>query len=128
MQFLRCIVYRLGQPKWDFWLWIFHRTHCRNLAIFLSVWFYVKSILADFRRSKTAVLTILEAMNFEFWQFFTLENVKSVQKSKIQTCSNGQNGSFWGCNWPKLISHEMWVGEKLLNFHIVYSQLGCQVL
>ena len=27
--------------------------------------FYVKSVLADFRRSKTAILTILEALNFD---------------------------------------------------------------
>ena len=37
-----------------------------NLAIFLSVNFYVKSILADFRRTKSAILTILKALNFKF--------------------------------------------------------------
>ena len=45
---------------------------CGNLAIFLLLWFFMKSILADFRRSKTAVLTIFDA----FWKKnFTLENV-----------------------------------------------------
>ena len=43
--------------------------------------FYVKSILADFRRSKIAIITILEAFNFDFLD--TLENVKSSQKFKI---------------------------------------------
>ena len=32
-----------------------------NLAIFLSLWFYVKSIFADFRRSKSPILTILKS-------------------------------------------------------------------
>ena len=34
---------------------------CVNQAIFLPIRFYVKSILADFKRSKTAILIILEA-------------------------------------------------------------------
>jgi len=34
--------------------------------------------LADFRRSKTAISTILEALNFDFKKNFTLENVKKV--------------------------------------------------
>ena len=79
--------------------------HCRH---FLQLWFYVKSILVDFRRSKTAVLTILEALNFDFWKNFTLENVKSPQIFKIQSCWNGQNGSFWGSKWPNLISRKIW--------------------
>ena len=101
-------------------------TQRRNLAIMLWLWFYVKSILADFRRSRTAVLTIMEALNFDFWKNFTLENVKSSQKFKIQSYSNGQNGSFLGASkWPKLISHKIWPAEKSWNFRIVYSQLGC---
>ena len=39
-----------------------------NFAIFLPFLFYVKSILADFRRSKVAILIILEALNIEFFQ------------------------------------------------------------
>ena len=30
--------------------------------------FSVKSILADLIRSKTAILTVLEALNFDFWK------------------------------------------------------------
>ena len=52
--------------------------------------------VVDFRRSKTAILTILEALNFDFWKNFTHENVKSSQKFKIQRSSNDQNFSFWG--------------------------------
>ena len=43
--------------------------------IFLPFWFYAKSILADFRRSKS-VLTILEVLKFDFWKSFRIENVK----------------------------------------------------
>jgi len=39
---------------------------CKDLAVFLSLLFYVKSILADFKSPKTAIITILEALNFDF--------------------------------------------------------------
>ena len=35
---------------------------------------------ADFTRSKTVVLTFSEALNFDFWKNFTLENVTISQK------------------------------------------------
>ena len=41
-------------------------TQCGNFRIFLSFRFYVKSILAHFKRSKTAISTILRALNFDF--------------------------------------------------------------
>ena len=40
----------------------------------------MKSIVAVFKTSKPAVLTILEALNFNFWKNVTLENVKNPQK------------------------------------------------
>ena len=43
----------------------------------------MKSILADFRRSKIAVLTILEALNIDFRINFTLENFKTPKSSKF---------------------------------------------
>ena len=51
------ILGRPGQPNWDFEYGI--PAQCRNLAIFLPLLFYVKSLLADFRRSKIAVFTFL---------------------------------------------------------------------
>ena len=83
--------YRPGQHNWEFQLWKFH-----SLALFLPLWFYVKSILADFRWSKAVALTIMKALNFEFsMKNLTLESIENSQKFKIQSCSNGQNGSFW---------------------------------
>ena len=40
-----------------------------NRYTFLSLRFYVKSILAIFRVSIIAILTILQPLNFEFWHF-----------------------------------------------------------
>ena len=48
-----------------------------KFAIFHPLRFYVKSILADLRRSKTAILTILKALNYDFGTF------KLVKMSKI---------------------------------------------
>ena len=43
---------------------------CGNFRIFLSLRFYVKSILWMISRSsKTAILTILKALNFDFYAF-----------------------------------------------------------
>ena len=54
------------------------------IGIFLQLHFYVKSILTDFRRSKSAILTILEALNFDFWKNFTLENVLRSKNQKFR--------------------------------------------
>ena len=48
----------------------FGNTQCGNFRIFLLFRFYVKSILADFKGSKTDVLTILKALNFDFLEKF----------------------------------------------------------
>ena len=62
--------YRPWQPNREFWLDI---PQCGNLANFLPLWCCVKSILADFRRSKIAILTILEALNIDFWKISNLK-------------------------------------------------------
>ena len=50
----------------------------------------------NFRWSKAVALTIMKALNFEFsMKNLTLESIENSQKFKIQSCSNGQNGSFW---------------------------------
>ena len=94
---------------------------CGNLPIIMPLWFYVKSIFADFRRSKTAILTILKALNFVFWKNFILGNVKSSQNFNIRSYSNGQNGSYWCFKMTKI--DFMWNlgGKKILKFpHFVF--------
>ena len=75
--FFNISFYRPGQPNWDFW-------QCGNLAIFMPLWFYVKSILAVFIRSKTGVLTILKALNFHFWKKFHTWKCQKFPKSQSQ--------------------------------------------
>ena len=55
----------------------------------------MKSILADFISSKIAVLISLEALNFDFWKDFILENVKSFKKSKLRAIQMGNLEFFW---------------------------------
>ena len=82
------------------------KPQCRNLANFLPDWFYVKSILADFRRSKPfwwlwilILLIILKFMAsfYSKWQFLTLKN----------------------CHKSQLIRRKIWVTVKSWNFHTV---------
>ena len=51
-------------------------SQCGNLAIFLPLWFYVKSILADFQTSETVISTISGALNLIFGKNCSLEHVK----------------------------------------------------
>ena len=51
---------------------------------FLPFWFYVKSILAaDTRRWKSAILAILETVNFDFWEISHLKMSKISKSSKF---------------------------------------------
>jgi len=63
-----------------FFDWIFHRPQCGNLAIFLPL-IYVKFILTDFRMSINAILTILEALNFDFWK--KCQKFPKIQNSEL---------------------------------------------
>jgi len=54
----------------------------------------VKSILTDFRRSKTALSTILVTLDFRFSGTFTLENVKNGQNVRFKAANIGQIAVF----------------------------------
>ena len=64
--------------------------------------FYVKSILVDFRRSKTAVETILEALNFDFWKNFTVEILKVLKNSKFRAALLVKIANFWAYKMAKI--------------------------
>ena len=56
----------------------------------------MKSILDDIRRSKTAMLPILEGLNFDFWKKkFTLENVKIPTNLKFSLTQIVKMSDFW---------------------------------
>ena len=61
-------------------------------------------------------------MNFDFWDYLTLENVKRLQKFKIHSSSNGQNGSFWGFKMNKIDFMYNIGGRKMLKVpHCAFS-------
>ena len=108
---------------------------CRNLAIFLPLLFYVKSILAAFRRSIIAVFTILKTefpvlKEFHTWKRQKILNPKLLKWSKRQ---------FWGFKMTNVNFTLNLSGRKFLkfphcvfpiriprsvnNFHTVYNNL-----
>ena len=60
---------------------------CENFSIFLSLRFYVKSILGIFWNLKTAIITILKAKNFDFCTFWKLTKFRAAEIAKT--------GTFW---------------------------------
>ena len=92
-----------------------------NSAIFLSLWFYVKLILADFRRSKTVILTILEALNSDFLRIHTwkCQKYQKVQNSELLKWSKWH---FWGFKMTKIDFTLNLSGRKILKFsHCLFS-------
>ena len=83
------------------------------------------SILVEFIGPKTVIITIiLEVLNFDFFGNFTLENVKNIQNLKIQSCSYGQNGSFWGSKMTKIDVTYILNSRKILKFPRYVFQIG----
>ena len=78
---------------------------CGNLAIFLPFWIYihVKSILAlaDFRRSKTPVLTIFEGFKFSFLEKSHTWKCQMLPNFKIQNAQLVKMAGFWGVEMTK---------------------------
>ena len=62
----------------------------------------MKSVLADFRRSKTAVFIILEALNFDFWKNFTVEILKVLKNSKFRAAEMVKIANFWAYKMAKI--------------------------
>ena len=60
--------------------------------------------------------------NFEFSEHWILEKCQNLQKFKIQSYSNGQNGRLWVSKWLKLISRNMYLSDRnILKFlHYVF--------
>ena len=49
-----------------------NKSQCGNFRRFLSLIFYVKSILRKLEVKKTAILALLEALNFDCVDFFSI--------------------------------------------------------
>ena len=85
---------------------------CGNLAIFLLLWFYFKSILPDFRRPKTDVLTILKTLKLIFGKISHLEMSKIPKNSKFKIAQMVKMAVFGASKWPKLISRKVWMAKN----------------
>jgi len=60
------------------------------------------SVLANFRRSKTAVFTILEALNFDFWKNFTVDILKVLKNSTFRVAQMVKISNVWAYKMAKI--------------------------
>ena len=91
--------------------WVSYRVE--TSGFFCTLQFYVKSILVDFRRSKTAIFTILATMNLSFKKLLQ-SKMWYFQKSQLSKPPNmlkWQFLSLW--NQSKLIAHKILSGRKI---------------
>jgi len=58
--------------------------------IFLSLKFYVKSILGECTSAKSAILTHSEPLDFDFYEFLLFLKAKNYQMIQIQSHKNGK--------------------------------------
>ena len=77
----------------------------------------MKSILVDFKSSKTVILTILEPLN-------AVEKCKNSLKPNFRGADKLKIAGFKTPDSQKLISRKILVVGKLPNFHTVYLVIG----
>ena len=87
--------------------------------IFLSLRFYVESIFGILEVQNLPVLYIYMLWIMIFIKFSIFE-VWSLQNNKIQTPKKAKTTFLELQDWPKLISHGIWMKEKSWNTQILY--------
>ena len=95
---------------------IVSNTQCRNYRIFLSLRFYVKSIL---------VFLEVEKQRLWFLYFGKFQNFKKCRNSwyqKFRSSKCVKIAFFGSLKLPTSVSRKTWVREKLWNFHTVQQQ------
>ena len=105
----------LKQRKYTF------TAQCGNFIIFLSSRFYVKSVFWDSRSANSTILTHLEALNCDFYEFLHFLKAKINQKSKLRISKIVKKAYFALLESSKLISRKISVIQKSSNFHTVLS-------
>ena len=79
------------------------RTQCGNFIIFLSLRFYVKSILENLEIVKLAtIFVILWALNFAKLVYFSFQKVQEFIKIKLQSLPMCKNGRFCTSRFLKI--------------------------
>ena len=72
--------------------------------MFLPLLFYVKSTLADFNESNTAVVTPLKALNLDFQKILNLKMSKVLKNSEVRVAQMVKMADFGTVKSPELIS------------------------
>ena len=62
----------------------------------------MKSILADYRRAKTAIITFLEALNCDFLVISHFQMSKFPENSKVRAAKVDKTAVFGGFNLAKI--------------------------
>ena len=102
----------------DYGVWIFHKPKCRNLTIFLPLWFYVKSFLVIFHPTDS-----------EFW-FQKVKNCcfcnfAGCRFRFLEKCHTWKCQNFPKFHYSKLLKWSKWHCDRLQNgrnwFHVKYE-------
>ena len=88
-----------------------HNTQCGKLRIFLPLRFYVKSTVVILKPQKLSFWLFQQVWILNFCNFLTFQSKKFSKKSKLEAPKKLKR------QFLKLISPEIRVTEKLLNFH-----------
>ena len=100
------------------------KTQFGNFMIFLSLRFYVKIHFGDFSNSKSAILTCLDALSFDFYEIFALfEGWKLPIQLNSEPLKLQKRQIFEFLDSPKFISRKIWMTENSWNFHIVQKTM-----
>ena len=93
--------FNLEVQSWKRIVYTSNAAHCGNKIIFLPLIFYVISIFDQLRASKTALMTISEALNIDFWVNFSSNRMKKFSIFNIQMRKFCQYSHFRGLKLAK---------------------------
>ena len=74
----------------------------------------------DLERAKIVIFAIVEALKFDFDEFWQYLKVEICQKSIFRVSKIAKRDIFILLGQQKLISRKIWVAEKCWNFHTVF--------
>ena len=94
---------------------------CRNLIIFLSLRFYVKSKLANVEFKNLPFNTLGGLRILIFMHFCTIRRLIFTKLTKIIASKMAKTAVLELLDSPKLISRKIWIKENFWNLHTVRS-------
>ena len=91
-----------------------------NFRIFLSLRFFVKSILENVEVLKLSFLPFLGLWILLIWSISAFKKCKNSKESRYSASKCVKMADFTLVESPKLISRKIWVIEKSWNFHTAW--------